>query len=419
MSSLPIAAVFDEVAGQVPVLDERNVLLTERDRWALLEALGQVPDPRARRGVRYPFTAVLAVVVCAMLGGARSFTAIGEWVADLPADARAGLGLPAQRIPGPVTIWRILIGIDWRALETAIGAWIRACLEAAEAALPRPRGRHCRVQRVLAVDGKALRATGNSDHPVHLLGVLDHTHGVVLAQIDVDQKTNEIPMLPMVLDQIPDLTDVLITVDALHAQTAHAEYLHARGAHLLVTVKGNQPHLHARLKALPWKDIPIGHTASGRGHGRIEKRTLKAVTVPAGLGFPHAAQALQITRTSRPITTKTTTKRKKKRHPRREIVYAICTLPAEDAQPAELAAWARGHWSIENRLHWVRDVTLGEDLHQARTGNGPQIMAALRNLTISLLRFAGHKNIAKALRHHARHPDQAITLVTSANATTQ
>ena len=183
-------------------------------------------------------------------------------------------------------------------------------------------------------------------------------------------------------------------------------------------MKGNQPSLHARLKALPWNDVPVGHTATGRGHGRIEKRTLKAVTVPAGLGFPHAAQAIQVTRTCRPIN-KDKKKASGKRRQRRETVYAIVTLTAEQASPAELATWIRGHWSIEVRLHWVRDVTLGEDLHQARTGSGPQVMAALRNLAVSLLRFAGHTNIARALRHHARHPDQAITLVTSANATMQ
>ena len=210
----------------------------------------------------------------------------------------------------------------------------------------------------------------------------------------------------------------MVTADAMHAQSAHAEYLHNRGAHLLVTVKRNQPTLHARLKALPWTEVPVGHTATGRGHGRIETRTLKAVTVPAGLGFPHAAQAIAVTRTSRPITNDKK-KSKGKRRQRRETVYAICTLRAEDATAADLAAWIRRHWSIENRLHWVRDVTLGEDLHQARTGSGPQVMAAFRNLVISLLRFAGHTNIARALRHHARHPNQAIALVTSANATLQ
>ena len=418
MPSSPIAAVVDQLAGQVRDPIGRRDLVTDGDRFALLQALAQVPDPRARRGVRYPFAAILAVVVCAMLGGARSFAAIGEWVADLPGDARAGLGL-VGRIPGPVTIWRVLISVDTAALEAAIGAWIRTRLDAAEAAAHDSRGRReNRVRRVLALDGKAMRATRHGTCPVHLLGVLDHARGVVLAQVDVDEKTNEIPLFSTVLDQIPDLTDVLITADAMHAQTAHANYLHARGAHLLVTVKGNQPTLHATLKALPWTDVPVGHTATSRGHGRIEKRTLRVVTVPAGLEFPHAAQAIQVTRTSRPIN-KNTKKASGKRRQRRETVYAIVTLTAEQASPAELATWIRGHWSIEVRLHWVRDVTLGEDLHQARTGSGPQVMAALRNLMISLLRFAGHTNIAQALRHHSRHPDQAISLVTSANATSQ
>jgi len=417
MPSSPIAAVLDEFAGQVPDRLGQPGVVTGGDRSELLRVLAQVPDPRCRRGVRYPFAAILAVAVCAMLAGARSFVAIAEWAGDLPEQARAGLGLPG-RIPGPVTIWRVLISVDTAALEAAVGAWVRARLATVDAGGHRPGGHRTRVRRVLAVDGKAMRATRHGVHPVHLLGVLDHATGVVLAQVDVDEKTNEIPLFSTAVDQIGDITDVVITVDAMHAQTAHADYLHARGAHLLVTVKGNQPTLHARLKALPWTDVPVGHTSAGRGHGRIETRTLKVVTVPAGLGFPHAAQAIQVTRTSRPINKDKKTASGKRRQ-RRETVYAIVTLTAEQASPAELAIWIRGHWSIEVRLHWVRDVTLGEDLHQARTGSGPQVMAALRNLVISLLRLASHTNIARALRHHSRHPDQAINLVTRANTTSQ
>jgi hypothetical protein len=225
MPSSPIAAVVDELAGQVPDRTGQPDVITEGDRLALLQALAQVPDPRSARGVRYPFAAILAVAVCAMLAGARSFVAIGEWVADLPEQARAGLGLTG-RIPGPVTIWRVLISVDKAALEAVIGAWIRARLQIADAAVHRPRGHRARVRRVLAVDGKAMRATRHSAHPVHLLGVLDHATGVVLAQVDVDEKTNEIPLFSTALDQISDITDVVITVDAMHAQTAHADYLH-------------------------------------------------------------------------------------------------------------------------------------------------------------------------------------------------
>jgi len=268
---------------------------------------------------------------------------------------------------------------------------------------------------VLAVDGKAMRATLRGRNPMHLLSALDQASGVVVAQVSVDVKTNEIPLFATLLDQIPDLDGTLVTGDALHAQVGHLNYLHERGADLLVCVKGNQPTLRKKLKALPWADVPVGHTQTGRGHGRIEKRTLKAVTVEAGLGFPHAAQGIQIVRRSRPITPGTGKRAKW----RTETVYAICTLSAAQAQPRELARGLRDHWGIENRLHWVRDVTLGEDLHQARTGSGPHALAICRNLLISLLRLSGHTNIASALRHHARHPDLAIALVASNRPTTQ
>ncbi|HEY6275748.1 MAG TPA: ISAs1 family transposase [Streptosporangiaceae bacterium] len=210
-------------------------------------------------------------------------------------------------------------------------------------------------------------------------------------------------MFAGLLDQIAGLRGALVTADAMHAQREHATYLHGRGAHYLLTVKGNQPGLHRQLRALPWKDVPAGHVQAGRAHGRAEKRTIKAVTVTAGLAFPHAAQAIQITRRTRRLAS---------RKWRTETSYAITSLPASQAQPAQLAAWIRGHWKTGNQLHWVRDVTFGEDLSQARTGTGPHVMATIRNLVISILRLAGHTCIAHALRHIARDPARALRLVT-------
>lgn len=360
-----------------------------------------VPDPRARRGVRYAFASLLGVAVCATLDGARSFAAIGEWAADLSARQRQVLGL-TDGVPDTVTLWRVLIAVDVLALDRAVGAWVSARL--AVVATPRAR-------RVVAVDGKTLRGARRGDgRAVHLMAALDHARAVVLAQVNVDAKTNEIPMFSTVLDQIDDLTDILVTADAMHAQREHATYLCSRGGHYLLTVKRNQPSLHDQLRTLPWRDVPVGHTWIGRAHGRAETRTIKVVTVPAGLAFPHAAQAIQVTRRTR---------RLKNKKWRTEVVYAICSLPAEHAQPAQLAAWIRDHWKIENQLHWVRDVTFGEDLSQARTGNGPHVMASLRNLAISLLRLAGTTNIAAALRRSARNPDRAIILATAAITTSQ
>lgn len=414
MTSSPIAVVSDVLHSHVmnTAIDLNEV--TDRDRRDLAETLAAVPDPRRRRGVRHPFTPVLAAVVCAMLAGSRSFAAITEWIADLPAQARSDLGLTGP-VPAGTTLWRLLTAVDPTALQNAVGAWLRARVPWQPNRADR---RRHRARRVLAVDGKAMRATLRSANPIHLLAVLDHATSLVLAQVNVDVKTNEIPCLKTVLDQITDLKDTLITADALHCQTGHITYLLGRGAHLLVCVKGNQPGLLKRLKALPWKQVPIGHTTTDRAHGRIEERTLKVVTVTdsaGGLGFPGAAQAIQITRRTRRINPKPG----KKNPWRTETVYAIVTLPAEQATPAELATWIRNHWFIEVRLHWVRDVTLGEDLHQARTGNGPEVLAILRNLIISVLRLADHDNIASALRHYSRHSDQAIALLTRSFTTTQ
>src|SRR5664280_1165370 len=138
------------------------------------------------------------------------------------------------------------------------------------------------------------------------------------------------------------------------------------------------------------------------GHGRVEKRTLKVVTVEDGILFPHATQAIQVTRKIR---------KRNSRKWRTETVYAVTDLTVGQARPDQLATWLRGHWCIEVRLHWVRDVTFGEDLSQVRTGNGPQVMATLRNLAINLHRLAGATNIAKALRHHARDTKYPITLL--------
>ena len=124
-------------------------------------------------------------------------------------------------------------------------------------------------------------------------------------------------------------------------------------------VKRNQPGLHAQLAALPWRDVPVAYEKRERGHGRTERRTLKVTAVAAGLAFPHAAQAIQITR-----------RRKVKTKWSRETCYAVPSLTITQASPAQLAAIIRGHWGIEDRLHWVRDMDLDEGRSQIRTASG-------------------------------------------------
>ena len=197
-----------------------------------------------------------------------------------------------------------------------------------------------------------------------------------------------------------DLTGTVVTADALHCQRDTATWLVGRGADYVMTVKGNQPRLRARLKDLPWKDVP-GHTSVETGHGRRVRRTVKAVQVPAWVDWPGAAQVLKIRRTRIVNTRKTI-----------EVVYTICSVPMTEAAPRLVAAWIQGHWAIENALHWVRDVVFDEDRHQLRVGNGPHVMATLRNTTLTLLRLTGWTSIAAGLRHHGRDATRPIELLT-------
>jgi len=150
------------------------------------------------------------------------------------------------------------------------------------------------------------------------------------------------PLVDKVAGLLGSLDGVLFVADAPHAQTGHAQRVAAAGAELMVSVKGNRPGSFAQLKNLPWGQAPVGDRRSEHGHGRRETRTVKAITVgtPGGLGFPHARQAVRITRT-RTIKTKTT----------RQTAYLVMSLPAAEAQPADLGGWARQEWHIENRLH--------------------------------------------------------------------
>jgi predicted transposase YbfD/YdcC len=395
-SSSPTAAVANRLAPPAALAPDQC--------RSLLGYLAQIADPRHRRGRRHPLVGVLGVAVCAVLAGARSLVAIGEWASDAPWQVLAALGTRrdpltgAWRPPGEATVRRVLARVDPDAVDRAIGAWL-AGQQPPPPAGPSPPGRP--PQRTVAVDGKTLRGSGHHGHgQVHLLAVMDHTTRGVLAQTAVDGKTNEITRLQPLLDRL-DLADTVVTADALHTQREHADWLvTSKHAAYLLIVKANQPALHHQLKTLPWRDIPIADHTRDRGHGRVELRRLQVTTV-AGLDFPHAAQAIRITRRVRSL---------RSRRWRTVTVYAVTSLTAAQARPARLADWIRGHWGIE-ALHHIRDTAFAEDASQVRTGTAPRAMASLRNLAIGILRRHGHRNIAAALRRNARHATRVLPLL--------
>ncbi len=196
-----------------------------------------------------------------------------------------------------------------------------------------------------------------------------------------------------------DLHGCLVTLDALHTQRATARLILAQGGHYLLVVKANQPDLSAALTEwfteAAWSaEREAQVTTCDVGHGRHEHRTLTRRLVDTRLlglmGWPGVQQALRRV---------TWAQLRPSGVERREVVtYALTSLPATVLPAALEAAW-RGHWTIENRLHYVRDVTWGEDAGQAHCGSTPQARAALRNGLLSLLRRCGYTQIASALRH--------------------
>lgn len=356
-------------------------------RVALIEVFASVPDPRARRGQRHALPVVLTLAASAVLAGARSLLAIAQWVGEADRDALSQLGIGVSDVlPSESTIRRTLAALNADDLDARLGLWMATRIDPGTG------------RRVMAVDGKSLRGAGREGARPHLLAALDHARGIVVGQRAVGDKGSEIPAIKDLLAPM-DLADVVITADALHCQRDTARWLIDHGAHYALTVKGNQPNLRKALKALPWTRVP-GHTYHDTSHGRKVTRTVKTVEVPAWVQWPGAAQVAQLRRT-RIINGR--------KHI--EVVYVICSVPMAQAQPRTLAAWVQGHWGIENSLHWVRDVTYDEVRHQLRVGNGPQVMATLRNTAISLLRLAGHASIAAALRHHAADSRRPITLL--------
>lgn len=359
------------------------------DLPVLSEVLDALPDPRHRRGRRYRLGPLLALCLLAVLGGAASLTQIRRFIAGCDPALLTMLGLRAGAdLPAASTLGRLLARLDGDALDDAACGYLARLTAEQPATDPSP--------AAIAVDGKTLRGSRTDGTAVHLLAATGHHDQTVIAQRQIETKSNEIPAFTPL-----DLAGKIITADALHTQTDHARHLTAAGADYVFIVKGNQPALHRQLKDLPWKDVPLGERTAGHGHGRREIRRLKVCTVQPGLLFPHATQAIQVKRrrTSRK-TGKTTIK----------TVYAVTSLTPHQAGPARLAALNRGHWSIK-ALHHVRDVTYREDASKIRTGTAPRAMATFRNLAIGLAHTIGWTNHAAATDHYRTHPDHGLQLL--------
>jgi len=378
-----------------------------------------VSDGRSGQGRDHPVAAVLALAAAAVVAGMKGYTAIAGWVKDVPAPVLADLYLRAgagpARPPSKATIWRVVTDADAEVLDATVGNWLMSSLLREPAAPGRAAGTgqdgaggsgqdEPAGLMPVRLDGKTVRgakdADGNQRHLLAALAGPAAQSSVIAAQAEVGVKTNEVPMAKVVLSQI-DLKGTLVTAGALHTVKATAEFICEHGGEFVFPVKENRKALFDALDALPWHQVPIAHSATDRGHGRITTRTIQVLPAPENLPFPHVSQVLLIERyvsdlAGNPVSA--------------VAAFGVASPAADRASAADLAGHVREQWAIES-LHWLRDTLYQEDKSRVRTRSGPRIMAALRNLAICALRLFGRTDVTEATRWAARSMDRPFTIL--------
>lgn len=362
--------------------------------YPLLEALSKVADFRKLRGKRHPLAAILALGCVAALCGASSLTAISQWGRHHEPALLARLGF--THFPGPsvATLHRVFKKLDVVALEQALTAWWQTWLPALGP---------------LALDGKTVRGSGSEGEPaLQLLAAFATQVRLVLAQRAITGN-DEIGTALALLEGL-DLAGWIVTGDAKLTQKAIVQTIVDQGGDYVLTVKANQPTLVDDIATLFSDPQVVADTITTTRrtdlHGsRIEVRDLRASSALTA-AYCGWAGLQQVFRIERHRLNKRTGTREVKVH------YGITSLGPERADARRLAAINRGHWGIENDLHWVRDVVLGEDASRIRTGQAPRVMAVFRNLAISFLGLLGYDSPSEGLRHFAWNAAEAINCVT-------
>jgi predicted transposase YbfD/YdcC len=378
----------------------------------LMASLCDLPDPRGAQGQRYEWVYLLVVIAAALLAGERSVRGMAQWAHQQRVELLTCLQPKWRRIPSAATLSRVLQRLDVSLLEQRVAAFVQGL--DADDGVPGSviMGNGVRL-RGQALDGKTVCGASRPGQTVHLVSVVRHESGAVLAQDKVAVKLAERSVAHTLLASLP-LSQTVTTLDALHTHRKLAEQILASGGHYLMVVKANQPTLAEEI-ALAFTELPSQrqtlagwwgyqvYQSSEKGHGRLERRTLESITALNDyLAWPAVAQVLRRTCWTHHRTTGQITQ---------EIHYGLTSLPRTLVSVAQVEQFWRWHWTIENRLHYVRDVTLGEDASQLRTGHAPQALAALRNALLSLLRYEGWSRIPDALRFFAHNVQHSLQLI--------
>jgi predicted transposase YbfD/YdcC len=382
--------------------------MDQTDSTTLLAYLQDVTDPRHKKGQSYEWCYLIALIAAAIASGHKNVAAIAQWVHEHGIELLAALNPAKGRLPSYATLRRVVITIDIDALEHQVALHNRD-LDQDDHALGCLTGADGTVWRGQSVDGKDVRGASAHGATVHLVGMARHESGYVLQQVKVKDKSNEITAVPLLLRERA-VAGTVTTMDALLTQQSIAEQILAQGGQYLMVVKKNQGNLWSAIDLL-FREPPtlVGDNdllriqQKSKDHGRRETRTLESrIALNTYVNWPGVGQVLR--RTYHSVSTTTG----KVRH---EVTYGLSSLSRRQALPEHVEWFWRQHWTIENRDHYVRDDTMGEDRGQIHKGNGAQTLAALRNAVIALIRYRGWTNVAEALRHYGSSPQRALQLI--------
>ena len=383
------------------------------DPASLYGAFEQVRDGRKRKGKRYPLPLLLTVLMLGKLAGETSVNGIVDWVKERQAWLRCQLNWP-KRFPTNSTYSEALARCDAEQIVTVVaGVLLKA--RAVEQCGTEPSRLQAQKQEEtlthVAMDGKTLRGTlrhESAGQPsVHLLSLYECHSGIVLTQRAVRCKENEISAAAALVH--PALVKGrIISTDAMHTQKKWCACVHGYGGYYLTIVKKNQPQMYQDL--VDFFDDPDAEQEEWqyskqvqKGHGRLEIRELWASTQMNDWFETEWAGLAQVFRLHRNV--------QDGEKAREETVYGVSNLPRKKANASRLLALQQAHWRIENRLHYRRDVTLGEDACQVRITGAPQALAALNGGVLALMDWLQVSNVASQMRHFCAHPENALQLL--------
>ncbi len=386
------------------------------DAASLYSAFEQVRDGRKKKGKRYPLPLLLTLLLLGKLAGETTINGIVDWIKERQGWLRAQLNWP-KRFPTNSTYSEALARSDAQQIATVVAhvllkarAVQQGEREPSPSQLPQPEEGLTHV----AMDGKTLRGTlghqSQGQPSVHLLSLYECQSGIVLTQRAVQSKENEISAAAALLH--PALVKGrILSTDAMHTQKKWCACVHTYDGYYLTIVKKNQPQMYEDL--VDFFDDPDAEQEEWqyskrvpKRHGRLEIREIWSSTQMNEWLETEWVGVAQVFRLRRYV--------KAGDKEREEIVYGLTNLPRKKANASRLLALEQAHWRVENRLHYRRDVTLGEDGCQVRISGAPQALAALNGAVLALMDWLQVRNVASQMRHFCAHPVKALHLLCGA-----